>query len=124
MTNNLGARNSLKIAERSEAKSAKQSFASKIEISALFDSKERFALLASLRSADSRENQITNFLAYHGPFGVNLKRTKKSSNCDCLTLAAKKYEDLSILELHGTKRVGVKNSQLEKGGSWNFVERI
>ena len=33
-------------------------------------------------------------------------------------------EVFSILELHGTKRVGVKNSQLENAGWWNFVERI
>ena len=41
---------SLKMAERSEAKNAKQSFASKISVIFKFDAKLRFALLVSLRS--------------------------------------------------------------------------
>jgi len=38
------------MAERSEAKNAKQSFASKISVIFKFDAKLRFALLVSLRS--------------------------------------------------------------------------
>jgi hypothetical protein len=46
----LAASFSLKKAERSEAKSAKQSFASKKLDFLIFDAKFRFALLASFRS--------------------------------------------------------------------------
>ena len=50
MTNKLVALFSLKMAERSEAKSAKRSFASKKLDFLIFDAKLRFALLASFRS--------------------------------------------------------------------------
>jgi len=48
------------MAERSEAKNAKRSFASKIKILKNFDAKLRFALLASLRSAIFGEIQVDN----------------------------------------------------------------
>jgi len=50
----------LKMAERSEAKSAKRSFASKIKIRDIFDAKLRFALLDSLRSVIFSEIQVNN----------------------------------------------------------------
>ena len=62
VTNKLVASFSLKMAERSEAKSAKRSFASKIKNSKYFDAKLRFALLASLRSAVFSEIQVDNLL--------------------------------------------------------------
>ena len=49
----------LKMAERSEAKSAKRSFASKISFILIFDAKLRFELLASLRSAIFSDNKLT-----------------------------------------------------------------
>jgi len=51
---------SLKMAERSEAKSAKRSFASNFNISDLFDAKLRFVFLASLRSAISSQIYVDN----------------------------------------------------------------
>ena len=48
----------LKMAKRSGARSAKQSFAS--EIKKFFDAKLCFALLASLRSAIISENKVDN----------------------------------------------------------------
>ena len=52
------------MAERSEAKSAKRSFASKITQIIKFDAKLRFALLASLRSAifnqKFKQNRVLN----------------------------------------------------------------
>ena len=50
MTSRLSTQISLKMAERSEAKSAKRSFASKFEKLYIFDAKLRFALFASLLS--------------------------------------------------------------------------
>jgi len=48
------------MAERSEAKSAKRSFASKYQRFLFFDAKLRFALLASLRSAIFSEIKVDN----------------------------------------------------------------
>ena len=48
------------MAERSEAKSAKRSFASKIKIRDIFDAKLRLAVLASLRSAIFSETEADN----------------------------------------------------------------
>jgi len=50
------------MAERSEAKNAKRSFASKKIKNLKFDAKLRFALLASLRSAIFNEIQVNNLL--------------------------------------------------------------
>ena len=49
----------LKMAERSEAKSAKRSFASKY-LELFFDAKIRFALFDSLRSAIFSDFQVNN----------------------------------------------------------------
>jgi len=48
------------MAERSEAKNAKQSFLSKIPQILNFDAKFRFAFLASLRSAVFSEIEVDN----------------------------------------------------------------
>ena len=73
VTNKLSPLISLKLAERSETKSAKRSFASNIKI-IFFDTKNRLALLASLRSAILSENEATNLLvtlpATRGPRGL------------------------------------------------------
>ena len=61
MTNKLSTKNSLKMAERSESKSAKRSFASKKNFITIFDAKLRFAL--SFAEANFIENKATNFLA-------------------------------------------------------------
>jgi len=50
---------SLKMAERSKAKSAKRSFASKLKIRDIFYAKLRFSFLASLRSAILRKIKMT-----------------------------------------------------------------
>jgi len=53
---------SLKMAERSEAKSAKRSFASKYLIFKIFDAKLIIAIVASLRSAIFSETEVDNLL--------------------------------------------------------------
>jgi len=50
------------MAERSEAKNAKRSFASKIRNLKYFDAKLRFALFASLGSAIFSKTQMNNLL--------------------------------------------------------------
>ena len=62
MTNYLFTFILLKMAERSEAKCAKRSFASTISYIRKFDAKLRFALLASLRSAISSAIKVVSLL--------------------------------------------------------------
>ena len=78
MTNKFVTLFSQKVAERSEANSAKRSFASKLKIQyfqyrSYFDAKLRFALLASLYSAIFSENKVDKLLVI---FGVKSKDQK------------------------------------------------
>jgi len=52
------------MAERSEAKSAKRSFASNFKIQNIFDAKLRFALFTSLRSAIFSENPSEQLIGH------------------------------------------------------------
>ena len=95
------------MAERSEAKSAKQSFASKISIILIFDAKLRFAFLASLRSASFSSNKLTiNWsLSPQGLNFINLRMTINNTTDYCIEPSLYTIKSILILDNDGERIV-------------------